>query len=89
MDPNPTAEGKSVTPATDPAPDAPQSLSGWFRQNGVQLAIVAAIIVVVCRYLLDWSVDDTATSLDIPVGTVKSRLARALDQLARHLEDAR
>lgn len=45
--------------------------------------------VVVCRYLLDWSVDDTATSLDIPVGTVKSRLARALDQLARHLEEAR
>jgi RNA polymerase sigma-70 factor (ECF subfamily) len=45
--------------------------------------------VVVCRYLLDWSVDDTATSLDIPVGTVKSRLARALDQLARHLEDPR
>lgn len=42
--------------------------------------------VVVCRYLLDWSVDDTAASLDIPVGTVKSRLARALDQLARHLE---
>lgn len=42
--------------------------------------------VVVCRYLLDWSVDDTAAALDIPVGTVKSRLARALDHLARHLE---
>lgn len=51
MDPYPTAEGKFVTPATDPAPDAPQSLAGWFRQNGVQLAIVAAIIVVVCSYL--------------------------------------
>jgi RNA polymerase sigma-70 factor (ECF subfamily) len=45
--------------------------------------------VVVCRYLLDWSVDDTATALEIPVGTVKSRLARALDQLARHLEVSR
>lgn len=42
--------------------------------------------VVVCRYLLDWSVDDTAAALDIPIGTVKSRLARALDHLARHLE---
>jgi RNA polymerase sigma-70 factor (ECF subfamily) len=42
--------------------------------------------VVVCRYLLDWSVDDTAAALDVPVGTVKSRLARALEQLARHLE---
>jgi RNA polymerase sigma-70 factor (ECF subfamily) len=45
--------------------------------------------VVVCRYLLDWSVDDTAAALDIPTGTVKSRLSRALDQLARHLEDPR
>ena len=44
MDPHPTAEDKSVTPATDPSPDAPQSLAGWFRQNGVQLAIVIAII---------------------------------------------
>jgi RNA polymerase sigma-70 factor, ECF subfamily len=43
--------------------------------------------VVVCRYYLDWSVDDTATALDIPTGTVKSRLARALDILQRHLED--
>jgi RNA polymerase sigma-70 factor (ECF subfamily) len=42
--------------------------------------------VVVCRYLLDWSVDDTAACLRIPVGTVKSRLARALHRLARHLE---
>lgn len=42
--------------------------------------------VVVCRYLLDWSVEDTAACLDIPAGTVKSRLSRALDRLARHLE---
>lgn len=34
--------------------------------------------VVVCRLLLDWSVDDTATALDIAPGTVKSRLSRAL-----------
>jgi DNA-directed RNA polymerase specialized sigma24 family protein len=45
--------------------------------------------VVVCRYLLDWSVDDTAASLGIPTGTVKSRLARALEHLARHLEAPR
>jgi RNA polymerase sigma factor (sigma-70 family) len=42
--------------------------------------------VVVCRYLLDWSSEETAAALDIPVGTVKSRLARALDRLARTLE---
>lgn len=34
--------------------------------------------VVVCRILLDWSVDQTADALDIAPGTVKSRLARAL-----------
>jgi RNA polymerase sigma factor (sigma-70 family) len=45
--------------------------------------------VVVCRYLLDWSVEETAVALEIPVGTVKSRLARALDRLARTLEDTR
>jgi RNA polymerase sigma factor (sigma-70 family) len=42
--------------------------------------------VVVCRYLLDWSTEETAAALEIPVGTVKSRLARALDTLQRTLE---
>jgi RNA polymerase sigma-70 factor (ECF subfamily) len=42
--------------------------------------------VVVCRYYLDWSVETTAHALEIPVGTVKSRLARALDHLQHSLE---
>jgi len=37
--------------------------------------------VVVCRIHLDWSVDQTATALKIAPGTVKSRLARALEHL--------
>jgi RNA polymerase sigma-70 factor (ECF subfamily) len=37
--------------------------------------------VVVCRLLLDWSVDETATALNIAPGTVKSRLSRALTVL--------
>ena len=44
--------------------------------------------VVVCRLLLDWSVDDTAAALRIKPGTVKSRLHRALAQLERTLGDA-
>jgi RNA polymerase sigma-70 factor (ECF subfamily) len=34
--------------------------------------------VVVCRLLLDWSVDETAAALEISPGTVKRRLHRAL-----------
>lgn len=41
--------------------------------------------VVVCRYYLDWSIDDTAQALGISPGTVKSRLSRALKRLATEL----
>jgi DNA-directed RNA polymerase specialized sigma24 family protein len=45
--------------------------------------------VVVCRLLLDWSVDDTASALDISTGTVKSRLHRALQTLESTLSHLR
>ena len=41
--------------------------------------------VVVCRYYLDWSTQETADALDISEGTVKSRLSRALQRLGRDL----
>lgn len=41
--------------------------------------------VVVLRYLLDWSVEQTADALEIAPGTVKSRLHRALNQLEAQL----
>lgn len=44
--------------------------------------------VVVGRYYLDWSEATLASALDIAPGTVKSRLSRALDQLATLLEDS-
>jgi RNA polymerase sigma-70 factor (ECF subfamily) len=37
--------------------------------------------VLVCRYLLDLSEAETAVTLDMPKGTVKSRTARALHRL--------
>lgn len=43
--------------------------------------------VVVCRYLLDLDEAETATVLGVPRGTVKSRLSRALDQLAGTITD--
>ncbi len=40
---------------------------------------------VVLRYLLDWSEADIASALNIPNGTVKSRLHRAMAKLRREL----
>ncbi|MEO1056923.1 MAG: sigma-70 family RNA polymerase sigma factor [Actinomycetota bacterium] len=45
--------------------------------------------VVVCRFLLDWSEQQTADALAIRRGTVKSRLSRALAKLERHLAHLR
>lgn len=45
--------------------------------------------VVVCRLLLDWSVEETAFALEIKPGTVKSRLHRALQSLESSLSHLR
>ncbi|WP_222598363.1 RNA polymerase sigma factor [Lentzea tibetensis] len=45
--------------------------------------------VVTCRYLLDLTEAETAQTLDIAKGTVKSRLSRALAKLRPLLEVAR
>jgi RNA polymerase sigma factor (sigma-70 family) len=64
------------------------------EQPGVRDPAVAAALaelkvdfraVVVCRHLFGWSEEETATALDIPVGTVKSRLSRANQQLSQRL----
>ena len=42
--------------------------------------------VVVCRYLIGWSEQETSAALDLRVGTVKSRLARASRVLRARLD---
>jgi len=42
--------------------------------------------VLACRFLLDLSEDETAAALDVAVGTVKSRSARALERLREAYE---
>jgi RNA polymerase sigma factor (sigma-70 family) len=42
--------------------------------------------VVVLRHLLDLSVEQVAEALDLPAGTVKSRLSRAMDGLRSAIE---
>lgn len=41
--------------------------------------------VIICRFYLDWSVQQTADALEIATGTVKSRQSRALEQLRRSI----
>jgi DNA-directed RNA polymerase specialized sigma24 family protein len=45
--------------------------------------------VVVCRFLLDWSVEETAAALGVRPGTVQSRLHRAVQQLQSRLSHLR
>jgi RNA polymerase sigma factor (sigma-70 family) len=43
--------------------------------------------VIIARYYLDLSTAEVAQALEIPEGTVKSRLSRALERLAHDLGD--
>src|SRR3954466_10764667 len=45
--------------------------------------------VIVLRYLLEYTPGEIAELLDLPRGTVNSRLRRGLDQLARQLPEER
>jgi RNA polymerase sigma-70 factor (ECF subfamily) len=42
--------------------------------------------IVYLRYFLDLSVNETAEALQIPEGTVKSRLSRAIERLRRIIQ---
>ncbi|ABX43943.1 RNA polymerase sigma factor [Lachnoclostridium phytofermentans] len=42
--------------------------------------------VILCVYFDELSMDETAKALDLPVGTVKSRLARAKEKLKESME---
>jgi RNA polymerase sigma-70 factor (ECF subfamily) len=64
--------------------DEPVTL-GHVAEPSVRAALLELPVkyrsVVVCRLLLDWSVEETANALNIAPGTVKSRLSRALTVL--------
>jgi RNA polymerase sigma-70 factor (ECF subfamily) len=81
------AEGGRGDPV-DPA----EAAVGADRRAGLLEALDALPLdlreVVTCRYLLELSEAETATVLDVPAGTVKSRLHRALAALREVLTDA-
>jgi RNA polymerase sigma factor (sigma-70 family) len=54
--------------------------------RAVRMLPIKLRTVVVLRYYLDWSTEEAAKALRVPKGTVKSRLHRALRQLAAGVE---
>jgi RNA polymerase sigma-70 factor, ECF subfamily len=78
-------------PAEAVAPEAARSAE---RPSEDVLAALAALApeqraVVVLRHLLDYGPGEIAAMLDLPRGTVNSRLRRALDALSAVLEEKR
>jgi RNA polymerase sigma-70 factor (ECF subfamily) len=77
-------------PPGDAAPSPEGALLDHERRD-VLLAALASLreedrLVIACRYFLDLSEAETAATLGIRRGTVKSRLSRALDRLRAHEE---
>ena len=71
-----------------PAPDAPD------RESRALLHALADLppdhrAVIVLRHLLEYTPGEIAELLDLPRGTVNSRLRRGLDRLAAELEEER
>jgi RNA polymerase sigma-70 factor, ECF subfamily len=71
-----------------PAPEPPD------RESRALLAALAELppdhrAVIVLRHLLEYTPGEIAELLDLPRGTVNSRLRRGLDRLAEELEDER
>jgi RNA polymerase sigma-70 factor (ECF subfamily) len=75
-----------------PDPVAPGALPGGelgpASEVGVALAQLSAEhrAVIVLRYLLDYTPGEIARMLELPRGTVNSRLRRGLDRLSEQLE---
>jgi RNA polymerase sigma-70 factor (ECF subfamily) len=70
-------------PAVAAAPDA----GGAVALAALRRLPLGQRTVVVCRVLLDMSTQETAATLGIAEGTVKSRLARGLAELRARLTD--
>jgi RNA polymerase sigma-70 factor (sigma-E family) len=72
-------------------PQAHEAFESVERRDGPLAAALATLpvqqrAVLVLRYVDDLAVDEIARVLDLPAGTVKSRLSRGIDALRTQLE---
>jgi RNA polymerase sigma-70 factor (ECF subfamily) len=80
-----TLRREVAEPAESEAPE--QRSEGWSEEIVAALAVLDADqrAAVVMRHLLEYTPGEIADILDLPRGTVNSRLRRALDRLAVEL----
>ena len=82
--PGPTEDGAAPDPpekAAGPEERARAGESRRFVMEALKLLPADFRMPVVLRDLEEWSYEEIAVSLDLPVGTVKSRIARGRGQL--------
>jgi RNA polymerase sigma-70 factor (ECF subfamily) len=79
---------RRLPPARGEADPAPPPAEPAVREALMRLPVKLRSVVV-CRLLMDWSVNDTAAALGVRPGTVQSRLHRALQSLASSLQHLR
>ena len=79
FDPIPRVAG--IEPSADPEENARASQSRTFVTEALKLLPADFRMPVVLRDLEEWSYEEIAVSLRLPVGTVKSRIARGRGQL--------
>ena len=73
--------GEASSPAAGPEEDARARESRRFVAEALKRISAEFRMPVILRDLEDWSYEEIALSLDLPVGTVKSRIARGRGQL--------
>ena len=74
-------------PADRPDPSPPTEAIGGDLMEALAQLPVEQRAVIVLRYLLDYTPGEVARMLDLPRGTVNSRLRRALDRLGGLIEE--